>query len=133
MTVEMARAITVEGQPYTAVADLVIDLGQGPLLVLFCRRGSIVTREREAVAVSRLIADPWPPLVVVTNAYDAELLEVTSGKVLAQGLDAIPDPARLAQLTADSSPHHPSPEELDQAARVWAAYEVFYCPKHCPA
>jgi hypothetical protein len=133
ITVEAARAIEVEGSPYTAVADLVIDLGAGPLMVLFCRRGSIVTREREAVAVSRLIADPWPPLVVVTNAYDAELLEVENGEVLATGLTAIPDPKRLEELAAGFSPHHPSPGELEQAARVWAAYEVFYCPKHCPA
>ena len=131
--VEVTRAIEVEGQPYTAVADLVIDLGQGPLMVLFCRRGSIVTREREAVAVSRLIADPWPPLVVVTNAYDAELLEVKGGQMLGQGMEAIPAPAKLAELAAGFSPHHPTDRELDRAARVWAAYEVFYCPKHCPA
>lgn len=131
--VEVTRAIQVEEQPYTAVADLVVDLGDGPLMVLFCRRGSIVTREREAVAVSRLIADPWPPLVVVTNAYDAELLEVEGGKVLGQGMEAIPGPPKLKELAAGFSPHRPTARELDRAARVWAAYEVFYCPKHCPA
>ena len=45
-------------------------------------RGSLVTRERESLAASRLACDVQVPLTVVTNGQDAEILDTLKGKVL---------------------------------------------------
>ena len=41
--------------------------------------GSLVTRQRPALAMGRLVADYQVPVVVVTNGEDAEILEGATG------------------------------------------------------
>ena len=63
--------------------------------------GSLVTRQRPALAASRLLVGYQIPVVVVTNGIDADILDGTSGKVTATGLQAIPARDALKQLAAD--------------------------------
>jgi hypothetical protein len=54
--------------------------------------GSLVSRERAAIAAARVInPDYLIPLAVVTNGRDAELLDTTTGKILDYGVHSIPD------------------------------------------
>jgi hypothetical protein len=53
--------------------------------------GSLVTRERAAVAAARvLVPEHRVPLAVVINGPDAELIDSADGRVLGNGLAAIP-------------------------------------------
>ncbi len=53
--------------------------------------GSLVTRERPAIAAARVIEPGYMvPFAVVTNGRDAELIETATGKVTARGMSAIP-------------------------------------------
>lgn len=61
--------------------------------------GSLITRERSAIAAARVLEDQYQiPLAVVTNGRDAELLDTASGQVLATGLAAIPDCRQAREL-----------------------------------
>ena len=54
--------------------------------------GSLVSRERAAVAAARVLNPVYRiPLAIVTNGQEAELLDTTSGKILGYGLESIPD------------------------------------------
>lgn len=62
------------------------------LFILRYGPGSLVTREKAAIAAARILDPDYRiPLAIVTNGRDAELLETAHGKVLATGMDCIPD------------------------------------------
>lgn len=78
--------------------DFVVSLADRRLMLLRYGPGSLVTRQRPALAAARVL-DPEGiiPLTVVSNGQDAEVLDSYSGKVLAQGLAAIPERRELQQ------------------------------------
>ncbi len=129
--VEARRQVEWQGGCLAVRADLLVRLAGRPALLMRCVRGSLVSREREAVAASRLLAEPWVPLALVYNGQEAELLEVRSGKVLASGLGVVPDPAELVRRLGEIQDHQPTPKETAQAARVYSAYSFISCPGQC--
>ncbi len=131
--VEYRHTPQIRGQPFPVRADLVLTASTGePAAVVCCRRGSLVTREQETIATARLIHSPAVPLAIITNRDDAELLETTRGRILARGLkEAVPTPDRLDQLYAACPPFHPTPDQLDKAARIYRAFAFIQCPGVC--
>jgi hypothetical protein len=74
------------------------------LFILRYGPGSLVTREWPAVAAARVLDSAYRiPLAVVTNGRDAELLETEQGRVLATGMDCIPDRERAGVLVRHST------------------------------
>lgn len=69
------------------------------LFILRYGPGSLVTREKAAIAAARILEPAYRiPFAVVTNGRDAELLETEKGRVLATGMDAIPSRSAAAGL-----------------------------------
>jgi hypothetical protein len=112
-----------------SVIDLTVSLNGQRLLILRYGPGSLVTREKPALAAARLLdAACRIPLAVVTNGLDAELLETASGKVLAVGMAAVPDRARLAELVAQHPPRSPlTGAERERNLRVLNAFDLEVC------
>lgn len=79
------------GRFVSSKIDFVVKIAGKRLLLLRYGPGSLVTRERPALAAARVL-DPKQviPLAVVSNGEDAEVLDTRSGKVISQGLAAIP-------------------------------------------
>lgn len=98
-------------------------LGKARMLVKY-GPGSLVTRQRPALAASRLIEDYQIPIVVVTNGEDAEILDGASGRVIADGIGAIPSRAELLQLTANAPFQAISAERAEMESRIFYCYEV---------
>ena len=86
--------------------------------------GSLVTRHRPALAASRLLAPYQVPVVVVTNGIDADILDGTRGKIMARGLDAIPDKAALTHLVADKTLVSIPPGRAEKESRIAFAFDV---------
>ncbi|NOX25512.1 MAG: type I restriction enzyme HsdR N-terminal domain-containing protein [Deltaproteobacteria bacterium] len=81
--------------------DLVINLAGQRLVVLRYGPGSLVTRERSAIAAARVLHPEYQiPYAVVTNGEDAEFLETGRGQVLARGLAGIPTREEALSLLA---------------------------------
>ena len=131
VAVDALRQLETAEGPLPVKADLLVSLDGRPGLLIRCARGSLVSREREAVAAARLIADPWAPLCAVFNGQDGELLETADAKVLVEGPDALPGPAELAELIAQRPPRGADPRETTQAARIYRAYGFISCPGQC--
>ena len=66
-------------------------------LVIQYAPGSLVTRRLSNLALSRALADYQIPVAVTYNGEDAEIIDGVTGKVLGQGLDALPSRAALAE------------------------------------
>jgi hypothetical protein len=69
------------------------------VMVIRYAPGSLVSRERSAIAAARVLEEAYQlPLAVVTNGRDAELLDTASGEVIATGMEGIPDYQRMREL-----------------------------------
>ncbi len=90
--------------------------------------GSLVTRERSAIAAARVLEPAYRiPLAVVTNGKDAVVLDTSNGKVLGEGLDAIPSPAEAEGL-AKRLGFKPFPsEKRERELRILNAYDKEVC------
>ncbi|MFH0730815.1 MAG: type I restriction enzyme HsdR N-terminal domain-containing protein [Pseudomonadota bacterium] len=86
--------------------------------------GSIVTRHRPALALSRLSAPYQIPVVVVTNGQTADILDGGTGKIISNGLESIPSKDRLREIVAEASLLAISKKRFDLESRILYAYEI---------
>ncbi len=116
------------GQIVTSLIDIVVRLQKLPLMLLRCAPGSLVSRERAAIAAARLYHPHYQlPLAVVYNGRDAELLDCYTGKVIAAGISSIPDKEQLQQwLTATRLP--PQQDDVrEREKRILNAFDKEQC------
>lgn len=86
--------------------------------------GSLVTRHRPALAMSRLVADYQIPVVVVTNGEQADILSGQNGKIMNAGLENIPDLNELTNLSERHTWDTISRERAEMESRILMAFEV---------
>ena len=104
--------------------DFTITLGDKTCMVIQYGPGSLVTRRRAVLAMSRLIVPYQVPVAVITNGRDAEIISGTSGEVLASGLESIPSIADLTKI-ADGENFGPiSGQQAEMESRILYCYEV---------
>jgi len=59
-------------------------------MVIKCAAGSLGSREREVLAAARLLEPRPVPLAAVSDGQQTILLDVATGKAVAEGADAMP-------------------------------------------
>ena len=124
--IEPRRELLLQADDRRAVikVDFVVRIAGKAAMVIRFGPGSIVSRERPTLAVSRLVEVYQVPLAVVTNGEDAEILDGGSGKVVGRGLGAIPAKADLAEKVRNYTfPAVPRERALLES-RVAYCYEV---------
>lgn len=104
--------------------DFLIELSGRLCMIIQYGPGSLVTRQRSVVAASRILAPYQIPVAVVTNGKDAEILEGSSAKVIARGLDAIPSKTELNKIAAGFNFNKIPPERAAMESRILYCYEV---------
>ncbi len=118
-----SRCFVVSTIELTAIVEgrMVMILRYGP--------GSLVSRERAAIAAARVLNPHYRiPLAVVTNGQDAELLETKTGKIIAYGVDSIPDypTAVTLQRELEFLPPLDGPRR-ERELRILNAFDVERC------
>jgi hypothetical protein len=104
--------------------DFLLEIGGRAALVIHYGPGSLVTRHRPALAMARLVRPYQIPFAVVTNGRQADVLAVATGRLLGEGLEAIPTRAVLAGWMAGADFEPVAPERAEREARILYAYEV---------
>lgn len=108
--------------------DIVVSIAGQRMMVLRYGPGSLVTRERPAIAAARVLEEgQMIPLVVVTNGEDAELLDARTGKVLATGLEAIPSREAIVAMLPSLDFTPVLPERREPELRILNAFDVETC------
>lgn len=108
---------------------LTVSLDGKRIMVIRYAPGSLVSRERSAIAAARVLEDTYQiPLAVVTNGRDAELLDTANRQILATGMTAIPDCRQARELF----PSMVFRERLDdkkreRELRILNAFDVEIC------
>ncbi len=121
---------TVFNRQYVkSTIDLTVRPAGRRIMIVRYAPGSLVTRERSAIAAARLLDPDYRiPLAVVTNCREAETLDTLTGKVLATGMAGIPGRTRLVGM-GDELRFEPFADKKrrDQEARILNAYDLEVC------
>ena len=116
-------------QYVSSLIELTIRLEGRCLLIIRYGPGSLVTRERPAIAAARILEPDYRiPLAVVTNCREAELLDTLTREVLETGLDAVPDRQQAVEMLSEVefvpfSDH----ERREREERILNAFDVEVC------
>jgi len=129
--VDRCFEISLGDQKAAGRAELVVYVQGRPFMSFKCSRGSLVTREREALAASRLACDVQIPLTVVTNGRDAEVLDTLNGRISAVGLEAVPSKEEAEKRSGEFESVGLSEKRKEKEARIYLAFADFACPTEC--
>lgn len=130
---ELAPRLKIEtlfaGKFVISTIDFVVSTAGRRFMVVRYGPGSLVTRERPAIAAARVLDPRYQiPLALVTNGRDAELLDTHTGKVLRQGVENIPSQKEALGLMANLV-FKPltDPAKRQRELRVLNAFDVELC------
>jgi len=104
--------------------DFLINLAGKSRMVIKYGPGSIVTRRRPLVAISRVLTPYQIPVAVVTNGEDAEVIDGSTGRVLSRGLESIPSKSQLIDMTSGNQPEPIEAGRADMESRIVYCFEV---------
>lgn len=86
--------------------------------------GSLVTRYRPTLALTRLVEPYQIPIAVVTNGKEAHVLDGKKGTVISQGIGSIPSAKDLLAIIQKASMNKISSERAGMEARIVYCYEI---------
>jgi len=104
--------------------DFTIAVDGRMAMVIKYAPGSLVTRYRPTLAISRLVAPYQIPVVVVTNGEAADILDGVSGELMAAGFEHIPSRGELEQRLERLACFSLPPDRLELEARIVYAFEI---------
>jgi hypothetical protein len=124
--IESRKPLVVETNDKKALlkVDFIITLAGQISMVVKYGPGSLVTRRRVALALSRLVAAYQVPVAVITNGLDAEIISGPSGAVIDTGIEAIPSKHDLTQLVAGKVVEPITKRQAEMESRILYCYEV---------
>ena len=124
--IEPRRKLFVKADDHKAMItlDFAVRLMDRIVMIIKFGPGSIVTRRRPVLAVSRLLASYQIPIAVVTNGEDAEIMDGFSGNILSQGLETIPSRSKLVKTAAQNDFKIISNQRVEMESRIVYCYEV---------
>jgi len=86
--------------------------------------GSLITRHRPVLAMSRVAESYQIPVAVVTNGEDADVLGGKTGEITGSGFAAIPDRILLENIMASAAFETISPKRAEMESRIIYCYDV---------
>ncbi len=104
--------------------DFMITLSDRVCMIIKYGPGSLVTRRRPALAISRLVAGYQVPVVVVSNGEDAEIISGSTGNVISHGLDSIPSKPEVISFAEHADFTSISEKQAVMEARIVYAFEI---------
>ena len=121
--VDAPIAVEIDGEVYRSAVDIVVQIGDRPLIAVKCAAGSLGSRQREIVSAARLYGTSPLPLAVVSDGSSATLLDAATGKKRGEGLAAIPNRSE-AVILAQADPLPPiAPDRLAREKLVFRSYD----------
>ncbi len=104
--------------------DFMVTLSDRICMIIKYGPGSLVTRRRPALAISRLVAGYQVPVVVVSNGEDAEIIDGSTGKVISHGLESIPLKPEILSIAEHADFTLISEKQAVMEAKIVYAFEI---------
>jgi hypothetical protein len=120
---DVPYTLQTEQELFQLRASFLIKLKDRYSVLIKCGAGSLLARERPALALSRLFTEHQIPLTIVTNGEDAVLLDTLTGETLGCGLSAIPDKIDLLSRREELKFLPLSEKRVALEKRILSAFE----------
>jgi hypothetical protein len=104
--------------------DFLVYLSGRACMIINFGPGSIVTRRRSLLAISRILEPYQIPIVVATNGEDAEIVDGPSGDVISRGLDTLPSKLQMIEISQENSFNPIAADRAEMESRIVYCYEV---------
>ena len=119
------RLLVMAGESKAIIkVDFLIKLSGKVCMVIKYGPGSLVTRRRPLLAISRILEPYQIPIAVITNGKDAEIIEGSSGNVISRGLETIPSKSQLMEIASENHFKRIAADRSDMESRIVYCYEV---------
>lgn len=115
--------VGVAGEAYRSVVDLIVTVEGRRFMGIKCAAASLGSWEREIVAACRLLEDPIVPYAMVSDGRTARLIDAASGRVVAEGLDAIPSRAEAAEQLPSMEPARFPDARRERETIIFRSYD----------
>ena len=134
ITSGMILPVTVDGKTGQSRIDFVLRLSGTIYAIVVFGPGSLVSRQKPAIAAACLIEDYTIPITIVTNGIDAHVLDTNTGKVLGEGLEAIPSRASALEALKTAQLLPVSEKRREKARRILFVMDILTekeCDEYC--
>jgi len=131
ISVDRTVVFTLDGEDVYSPVDIAINVGGLTCMVWKCASGSLVSRERQVIASSRLLEECVVALAVVTNGEDLELIDTVSEKVLETGFQAVPSRRDLLEKVREMVPKKMKTSKIIYEQRILYTYDAISCAPNC--
>jgi hypothetical protein len=123
--IEVKRRIEldIEGKKILSMIDFVVRVEGRSFMIVRYGPGSLVTRERPALASARVLEPYQVPVTVVTNGEDAEVIDTATGGVMSTGIASIPSRDALLKRLPDTEFAPVPPARREAEKRILSAYD----------
>jgi hypothetical protein len=118
---------TGDGQSCQGVIDVVIRPEGRLAAAARCAPGSVVSRQRQALAAVRLAFDRPPALSLVYNGDDVQVTLTADGRAVGDDWDAVPDRRAALDWTDGDRPTESDAGRKAKEAKIFQAFETFKC------
>jgi hypothetical protein len=115
--------LDIEGKKVPSMVDFVVKVRDRSVMIVRYGPGSLVTRERPALASARLLEPYQVPVTVVTNGEDAEVIDTATGELISTGIASIPSRDALIERLGNEEFSSVSPAQREAEKRILSAYD----------
>jgi hypothetical protein len=131
LELDVPFSLVMGPETFSLKASILIQMSGKKVVLIKCGAGSIMARERAALALARMFTHYQIPLTIVTNSEDATLLNTLNGETLECGLGAILDKGQLLDRLEGLS-YPPLPEKrLKMEKQILSAFEALGMHGEC--
>ena len=106
------------------ILDFAVRLAGKTHMIIQYGPGSLTTRHRPALALSRILEPYQISVVVVTNGENADIIDGKTGNVMDNGLTAVPSRSRLSGIAKNSGFPPVSDKQREMESRIVYAFEI---------
>ena len=124
ITQRLELLVTVDGNTGKARIDFVIRINETAYAIVIYGPGSLVSRQKPAIAAACLIESYTVPVTIVTNGIDAHVLDTDSGKMIVDGLAAIPSRDEAIEAISKSALKPVTDKRREKARRILYVMDI---------
>lgn len=108
-------------------ADIILKIDGEIFCVIKCVMSSLESWERHSIAFCRVVESYQIPYAIVTDSESARILDVVGGKLIAEGLDAIPSKEDARKIIQQAAfPPYPI-EKVEREKMILYAFDAIKC------
>jgi hypothetical protein len=125
--VDAEFGVIVDNRETPVSVDYILNIRGRRFMVIKCSPGAVESRERHLVSFARVVDAYQIPIAVVTDGVQARILDTLKGRVIAEGLESLPDRQQAVEMMSSAELIPYPAERMEKEKRILVAFESIKC------